>query len=352
MTTQDPDHHQAPEPTAPRSRRRPRGRLEAYRVERRRAVRYRIAVIATATLSWLTWFTPPFLRYRIADRLGDIFFRLGPGYRANLIDNRRHLLRGASEEDLLRSARAASRTSARNFADLLIVPRIDRVRSVAVDPLIEGEWSYLDEALALGKGVVFLTAHLGPFDTLLHLLHHRGYRITAVTGRTTSRFVFDGVTWLRRFNKLDVVEASPSGVRRIFQALKRGECAAFLSDYDFFQSGGEVMFFGSPTSLPQGPIRIARDTGAPIVPIFARRIGHRNCLIIHEALIIEKTKDLEADMERGLHLAAAALERAIGATPDQWVMFQKVWPSAPAAPGPAAQDGAARVAEPSARSGA
>ena len=352
MSTQPPDESPTPGSTSPRPSRRQRGRLEDYRVERRRAVRYRIAVIVTATLSWITWFTPAFLRYRIADLFGDLFFRMGPGYRANLIDNQRHLRPGAGDEALLQSALSASRTSSRNFADLLLVPRVDRIRSVTRDPLIEGEWRYLDDALALGKGVIFLTAHLGPFDTLLHHLHHRGYRITAVTGRTTSRFVFDGVTWLRRFDNLDVVEASPSGVRRIYRALKRGECAAFLSDFDFFQSGREVTFFGSPTSLPQGAIRIARDTGAPIVPIFARRIGHRNCLIIHEAFMIDKTKDLEADVERGLRLATAALERAIGSTPDQWVMFQRVWPSEPASPAPAVPDGAAPGGAPSARSGA
>jgi lauroyl/myristoyl acyltransferase len=351
-TTTDPSAQDVQDAGTPPRRRGPRGKLDAYRLERRRAVRYRLAIAVTATVSWLTWITPGPVRYRIADRLGDLFFRLGPGYRRNLLENRRHLLRGASEHEIKRSARAASRTSARNFADLLIVPHLDRAKAIADDPLIEGEWRYIDEPLSRGQGVVLLTAHLGPFDTLLHILNLRGYRITSVTGRTTSRFVFDAVTWLRRYNDSQVVEASPSGVRKIIQALRRGECAAFLSDYDFFQSGGDVTFFGSPTSLPLGPVRIARDTGSAVVPMFARRIGTRNCLIICPPFVVEKTADQAADIERGLRLVAAALEHAIGQTPDQWVMFQQVWPSAPAAPGPGVPGGADRGDAPSAASGA
>ena len=52
--------------------------------------------------------------------------------------------------------------------------------------------------------------------------------MTTVTGRTTTRFMFDAVTYLRRAHGMAMVEASPSGVRKVIQALRRGEMAGFL----------------------------------------------------------------------------------------------------------------------------
>jgi KDO2-lipid IV(A) lauroyltransferase len=306
-----------------------------FRLERRRAVRYRLSVALTAIFSWLIWLTPPPIRRRVANLGGRLFYRFAPAYRENVKQNLRHILRDRSEDEIDVATRSICRQSAQNFLDLFLIPHVDRHSLVHQDPLIEGSWSYLDDALGIGKGAIIMTAHLGPFDYIMQYLHQRGYRMTSVTGRTTSRFVFDGVTWLRRRNNAEVVEASPSGVRKVFQALKRGECAAFLGDYDFSGTGLPVTMFGSPTTLPQGPVRIARDTGAPIVPLFSRRIGNKHALILLPSFIVEKTRDIEADLKIGLQRMVESLEYGIGRNPDQWVMFQQMWDDEPAQGGDA-----------------
>jgi len=303
-----------------------------FRLESRRAIRYRLSVALTAFASTIAWLIPPPFRRQLANLGGRLFYRFAPAYRENVKENLRHILRGKSEAEIDRATRSICRQSAQNFLDLFLIPHVDRHSLVHEDPLVEGSWSYLDDALALGKGAIIVTAHLGPFDYIMQYVHQRGYRMTSVTGRTTSRFVFDGVTWLRRRNNADVVEASPSGVRRVFQALKRGECAAFLGDYDFSGAGFPVTMFGSPTTLPQGPVRIARDTGAPIVPLFSQRIGNRHTLILLPGFIVEKSRDIEADLKAGLQRLVEALEYGIGRNPDQWVMFQRMWDHSPAAP--------------------
>lgn len=301
----------------------------AFRLERKRAVRYRLSVILAAAFSWFCWLNPPPIRRRAANLGGRIFYRFAVTNRENLKANLRHVTPERTEEEIDIATRAICRQSAQNFLDLFLIPHVGRHSIVHQDPLIEGSWTYLDEALGIGKGAILMTAHLGPFDYIMQYLHQRGYRMTSVTGRTTSRFVFDGITWLRRRNNAEVVEASPSGVRKVFQALKRGECATFLGDYDFSGTGLPVTMFGSPTTLPQGPVRIARDTGAPIVPVFSQRIGNKHALILLPAFIVEKTRDIEADIKAGLQRMVEALEYGIGRNPDQWVMFQKMWENEP-----------------------
>jgi KDO2-lipid IV(A) lauroyltransferase len=305
-----------------------------FKLEPRRAVRYRISVALTATVSWIAWLMPANLRKRIATVGGDIYLRYFPTYRANVMDNLRHALPGASEYEIDLATRSVFQQAALNFIDLFLIPHEGRKPlATKEDPLVGGSWSYLDDALKLGNGAIILTAHLGPFDHIMQFLNQRGYRITSVTGRTTSRFVFDGITWLRRQNHAAIVEASPSGIKQVFQALKRGECAAFLGDYDFSGSGFQVKMFGSTTRVPQGPVRIARDTGAPIVPLFSRRVGDRHHLILLPPFQVKKTRDKEADLKEGLRRVAESIEYAVSRTPDQWVMFQRLFLPERDAPG-------------------
>ena len=176
-----------------------------------------------------------------------------------------------------------------------------------------------------GEGVIFVTGHLGCFDHVGQVFWARGYKLTIVTGRTTSRFIFDGVTHLRGGKGTRLVEPTPSGVRQVIRALRQGECAVFVSDRDFFQNGRPVEFFGRATTLPPGAIRIARDTGAIVVPIAARRKRRTHEIQIMEPFDVPKTADLEADMSGGFARLVDVLEYGIRSTVDQWVMFQRVW---------------------------
>jgi len=104
----------------------------------------------------------------------------------------------------------------------------------------------------------------------------------------------------------------------------------FLSDRDFFQNGREVTFFGRTTTLPPGAIRIARDTGAVIVPIFSYRLRRGHELRIFEPFTVATTDDVGADVELGLDQLVEHLERGISGNLGQWAMFQRVWLDQPA----------------------
>ena len=252
-----------------------------------------------------------------------------PGYRENVRHNLSHVYGSAVKVEARGpEVREVFRTSARNWSDLLVVPGRSAATFDAEVEVPASNIAHLDAALAQGKGCVIITAHLGAFDFLGHYLHSKGYKLSIVTGRTTARIVFDAVTFLRQSNGLGLVEATPSGVRAAIQAVRNGECAVFVTDRDFFQNGIQVRFFGATTTLPPGALRIARDSYAPIVPIFSRRTERGHEITIHRPFNVERTSDLHHDLVSGMSRVVASLEEAISANPDQWVMFQSVWPSA------------------------
>lgn len=315
MTNQGPPSHKPP----------------VFRREPRHEFRYTLSVTIAETMSWLFWLVPQRIRYALAVVLADLFRGMTHTYRDNVESNIRQVMgEGVSADVVARLTRSIFRSSAKNFMDLITMPRESREWFQSSIHVADGAWSTIDDAIASGTGVIFLTGHVGCFDFIGQAFWARGYKLTVMTGRTTSRFIFDGVSHLRGVKGATLVEPTPSGVRQILRALHRGECAVILSDRDFFQSGREVTFFGKTTTLPPGIVRIARDTGAAVVPVFTRREAHGHQLLIFPPFFVEKSRDVKADIDRGLAKVVEVLEKGIRPSLDQWAMFQRVWPDAPA----------------------
>lgn len=301
-----------------------------FRKEDRHELRYELSVAMAATLSWFFFLVPAPLRNIFAERCGLLFFRFSHAYRENVLNNVQQVLGKEQEDAHVRDvAKSIFRNSALNFMDLLTLPRRSNQSLARSTHVVQGEWSMIDDALATGRGIIFATGHVGCFDFIGQSFVAHGLKMTIVTGRTTSRFIFDGVTWLRGSRGTTFVEPTPSGVRHVIKALRRGECAVFVIDRDFFQNGYEVEFFGRNTTLPPGAVRIARDTGALVIPMFTRRTRRGHELRIYPPLEIEKTRDVSADVHRGLERLLPILEAGISSAIEQWVMFQKVWPDTP-----------------------
>ena len=294
---------------------------------------FRFSIWSARAASWIVWAMPGPARDLLAALGAYAFFRFSQTYRENVLSNIRQVLGPEVEQAAVdATVRRVFRTSAQNFIDLMLSPRMspDAVRNaVKLSPEARAT---LDSALALGHGAVIVSAHLGAFDFIGQGLNLNGYPLTVVTARTTSRFVFDGVTYLRGVHGPAMVEPTPAGIRRTIQALRQGRCAAILVDRDFFQNGRSVTFFGRETTLPIGALRIARESGAPIVPVLTHRTDSGHVLTVYDPITIDRTTNIDADLESALHRLVPVLERAIGGAPGQWVMFQRVWPESPVDP--------------------
>lgn len=298
-----------------------------YQRDQGRDFRTQLSVFLAETFSWLFWLMPLPLRTFVAHRGGDAFLRYSRTYSGNVESNIRHVLDGASDSEIASIQRSIFRTSAMNFMDLLTMPRRTREsfsRSIMVR---KGSWEIIERAIAEGTGVVMITGHVGCFDFIGQTFWARGYDMKVLTGRTTSRFIFDGVTHLRGAKGQVMVETTPSGVRDVLRTLRKGGSVVVMTDRDFFLSGRDVAFFGETTTLPPGAVRMARDTGAQVLTIFTRRMANgQHELEILEPFTVPRTSNLDEDLATGMQHIVERLEYGILNSIDQWVMFQRVWP--------------------------
>jgi KDO2-lipid IV(A) lauroyltransferase len=270
---------------------------------------------------------PAGVRTWVADRAGDLAFRTMGKSRRNVLANLARVVPPERGEDELRAtARQVFRTAARNLIDLALLPAVDVVTLQRSVRLIEGKWEWLTRPAESGRGVIVVTAHLGPFDQIPAIMAGCGLRLLALTTRTTGRRRFSLWTRLRRSHGAGIDEPSRTVLRHLVTHLEAGGVVGLVADCDLDGSGEPFPFFGKETSLPTVMVRLARLTGALIVPVFVGHAADGYTGAIGEPIAVERSGDRAENQRRSIAQVVAELERAIARTPEQWVIFQRVWP--------------------------
>jgi KDO2-lipid IV(A) lauroyltransferase len=102
---------------------------------------------------------------------------------------------------------------------------------------------------------------------------------------------------------------------------------AFVIDAGVERGGGvPVTFFGRETAFPDGPARLARLSGAPIVFAVAARLpGGRFRAHIEPPLLAERSRDEADDVRRATQRLALCFEGYVRRYPGQWYAFRELW---------------------------
>ncbi len=86
-------------------------------------------------------------------------------------------------------------------------------------------------------------------------------------------------------------------------------------------AGHPVRLFEQPGAIPEGPLRLSQLTGAPIVPVFSTRTGHRQYDVhVDEPVFVDRRAEPRA-VDAAAQRIADALSRFVGAHPTQWFSF-------------------------------
>jgi len=286
-------------------------------------VRAYLEYIAFRTVA-LSGRLPPRAGYRLARWVGWLIYRLMPNLRRDLTFNLRHVLGPAATEAQVQAVvRKQCAHVVKNLYDLFRVGRLtpEQIQKVTH---VEGSQRLFEE-LARGRGVIVISAHLGNTDVVGQMPTVFGVPLTGMALRTKPERRFQFILSLRNSHGLNLVPVDRSPIV-LFRALKRNEIIALPCDQDLTGNGRAVTFFGSETRLPDGPLRIAYRTGAPVLPVFAMRLPDDTFLLEFEPpLRLPDTGDREADLDAAMKMVVSLLERRIRAHPEQWLVTGRVW---------------------------
>jgi KDO2-lipid IV(A) lauroyltransferase len=187
-------------------------------------------------------------------------------------------------------------------------------------------WEHVDQALAQGRGVIFLSIHFGGVEHLAELLRReRGLRPLAPAEVLKPEKLYHWFVVLREMRGGRGIPADQSALDLI-RRLRRGDTIALGGDLDTTHNGLPVEFFGAPAVLPQGPARLALLSGAAPIPAFTvRRPDWHFHTTFEPPLSFERTGDRDEDVRRAMRKIAQVMERWIRAYPTQWTQFNPIW---------------------------
>lgn len=192
---------------------------------------------------------------------------------------------------------------------------------------VEGE-DYLKSALARGKGVIALGAHLGPFTLVGGRLALKGYRFNLIfnEGNYPKLWKRLGDHQRRLGQNPFPLKPTPASLKKSLNALRRNEILYLIADEQQRRGGVATPFFGQTAFTPPGPAILSLKTGAPIIPMFLVREDHvTRKLIIGPPILIERTTDFERDVQMLAIEFTGAIENAVRRYPGQWAWLNRRW---------------------------
>jgi lauroyl/myristoyl acyltransferase len=254
----------------------------------------------------------------LAEILGTGAYLASPRARANVLANLRVIAPDRARGGLVRRVFVEQ---SRNYLEVFRVPRIAPERLLA--SIEHRGWEHFLAAQAQGKGVVVASAHLGPISVVGQMLNAHGYDVVLPVEAEHSDFQ-RAVNRARRGMGLQLV--STDTPLAVYRALRDKKVFGVLADRAITGVGERVLFFGRDALLPSVHIALALRTGSPVVPAFSGRESGRLVASFEPPLTLISTGDRDADVRDGLRKWAQVLEKYVRRSPDQWTVFERVWP--------------------------
>ena len=206
-------------------------------------------------------------------------------------------------------------------AMLLGVDRGYVVRPRIVNP------EYYDECIRDGRGIIIATAHTGGWDVAGSMLRRdRDEQVYTVMQRerdASARALQDEMREKAGVKVIHIGD-SPFDALPLLGYLKRNAVVAMQVDRSpRSMRAREVTLLGKPWRVPEGPLRLAASSGAPLFPVFVRRLGFMEYEAIAHAPVRLSRRPTAKELDEAAQRLMNALGVFLRQNPTQWFDFAR-----------------------------
>ena len=264
-------------------------------------------------------------------RAGDVGARLGAlayrplGVRRGVVERQiAAAFPERSRAEVQRLARAAYEHLGRASIEAAVVPSMGPGRVLELFEEPEG-WEHIERGMALGRGLIIVTGHLGNWELGGSYVAARGIPLDVIVRRMGNPLFDRYITETRERLGMTVVPDSVAA-RRTPRALREGRAIAFLADQGVLGLASTfVPFFGRPAKTPRGPAVFALRLGVPVVFASPLRQPSGKYRFIIEPVPVASTGDRERDIDTIVATYTATLERLVRRFPEQYFWHHRRW---------------------------
>jgi Lauroyl/myristoyl acyltransferase len=295
----------------------------------RRKIRYAVVYRFVRFLIWLSAVMPRVAWLKYCGFLGRLAYYFAKETRKLALQ---HLTvafgKEKSREEIKSLSKRFFEYLGKNAGEMLRATRVENLQQLEEFMDVSG-YENFERAYAKGKGVIFLTCHLGAFDLQVSVMALKGLNPNII-GTPLKDERLNELLWNYR-NKFGAVAIERGRETfRLIKVLKSGGSVALLIDQDTKVKSTFVEFFGRLASTPVGATVLALKTGAAIVPTYVhlRKDWKQHMQILPEVpLSVTGNEDL--DVQENTQMLTNLIEAIIRQHPEQWVWNHERWKTRP-----------------------
>ena len=185
---------------------------------------------------------------------------------------------------------------------------------------------YVHDASALGRGIIMVTAHTAGWEAVGPVLaRDQGLQMMIVMQPEPDAAAQSLQDEARKRAGISIAHVGddPLAALPLLRHLRspRGGVALQLHRFVPGMRTREVELLGERARLPEGPLRLAQASRAPIVPVFCARLGFRRYAIqLHEGRTVSRRAD-EAELDAVAQYLADCMAAFLREHPTQWFHF-------------------------------
>jgi Kdo2-lipid IVA lauroyltransferase/acyltransferase len=267
----------------------------------------------------------------LGEKAGDMLYLLSRRMKYRVMHNLSFALGdtlSANERDHV--ARGVVRNIARNWFELFFYAGKAK-EHVEERIAVEGKEN-LENALARGKGVIAISAHISNYPILAQQFSRKGFPFVMVIRDPKSRIISAMYTKGRELIELHAIFTTPERqfYKNALKVLNSNGVLCLISDENKRHGGIFVDFFGHPASTPPGPAALALRTGAALVPVFLiRNQDNSQTIIIEKELAWKKTVSPDRDVQEITARFTKIIEHYVRKDLSQWMWTNFRWRTQP-----------------------
>jgi Kdo2-lipid IVA lauroyltransferase/acyltransferase len=181
------------------------------------------------------------------------------------------------------------------------------------------------QAYATGRGVFFLTAHFGCWETngLVHGLHLAPIGVMA---RPLDNPMLHALLERVRQCTGNWVIYRKGGIRRTLRALESGQGVAILIDQHIHGPDATLVdFFNRPAATTTALAALALRTGAPVIPVFAIPTARGRYRMVYEHAVELPPSDSPDPIREFTQRCTDVLEMYVRRYPELWLWMHRRW---------------------------
>ncbi|MDP6522865.1 MAG: lysophospholipid acyltransferase family protein [Kiritimatiellia bacterium] len=293
-------------------------------------------LVAWYPLRWCVTVSPWRMVYTMGKLAGAGDARIEKGRIRRITDNLLSVYGDKMiEED---AAKIANRIVQRHFVEHMEFYKFATLNRGNIDKRIKFEGlEHLDAALEKGKGAILAHMHFGSKQFPLVALGHMDYAVNQIGYRDTTApdhsFIHKHVH-LRIRNRLESKFKARhihlnNSLRPAYRALQNNEVLFIASD----GIGGirgigpnylPVPFLGKTMSFPPGPARMARKTGAALIPLLClQQQDWTYKAVLEKPVEVVQTENSKQDVQNIVLRYTEVFEKYISKYPDHWMFWEE-----------------------------